>query len=465
MISFVAIPTMLIAGMFSVATLFRWRIGFYGLLIFIPLAGSVTLALYPSDLPKLFKDIFFVLPLYGAFMFHLSQLRTTHVPKTVVGSILALFFLVLIQTVNPAVPSLAVAIIGAKVWLLYLPLVFLSGAFICCEADFVRLMRVLVLMPVVPCILALVQYTQITLSGYESTMIGYYGGAALEATQRFFRFSFGGITLYRIPSTFTFHAQFFMYILAALVPAYTVARTDPKAAWRGVGLVVLLLVVVAGFLSGARSAFVFIPLWLAILLVLEGRVSTLLLMAPIGAALLAVATVVAGFDLNQLIADTQTRIGSQEGTVRPVVGDFLVALRNFPLGQGTGMDTGPARLVTPDGTSPFYIETYYGKAVLELGVPGLVVVIALFVSVAASCAATMRTVCWPNHKIFAAGVLAYVLAIIVNSLKGWMIDVDPTNILFWVYVGVVFQLPYLEGQVARTNEAYVGRRVMDRSFA
>ena len=106
----------------------RWQRGFYGLLIYLPFAGVVTLALYPWPAPLLFKDVLFVVPAYVGFLVALA--RGPHalrgLPRVPSSLLVALGVLALVQMVNPGVENLLMALIGLKVWTLYLPLFVLA---------------------------------------------------------------------------------------------------------------------------------------------------------------------------------------------------------------------------------------------------------------------------------------------------------------------------------------------------
>lgn len=47
--------------------LFKWQRGCWMLLLYIPFAGLVTLALRPSPIGTLLKDLLFILPTYAVF--------------------------------------------------------------------------------------------------------------------------------------------------------------------------------------------------------------------------------------------------------------------------------------------------------------------------------------------------------------------------------------------------------------
>jgi hypothetical protein len=123
---------------------------------------------------------------------------------------------------------------------------------------------------------------------------------------------------------------------------------------------------------------------------------------------------------------------------------LLDAIRNSPLGTGTGMNTGPARYAfsTPDSFTG--IENYYAKAVVELGIPGLMVVTGLFLSVIGHGYDIQARLRDPGLKSCSSAFLAYLVIIALSSFKGWQIDLDPVNVYFWMFAGFMLKLKYLD---------------------
>ena len=439
--SAVGVPALLAAIAFAPIALLRWRWGLYGLLVFLPFAGAVSVTFPLNPWFKLTKDILFVVPVLLFFLlFNLRELRGVRIPAPVLASMLALTAIVLVQTANPAIPNLAVAIVGAKVWLLYLPLVALAAALIRDEADFRRLVRLLTILPLFPIMLGFAQYAQSLTGGYRPTMGLYYGPAAETVTQGFADFNFGGIALFRIPSTFTFHVQYFAFLMASMVPAYAVARADRDKRWRVVGWAMFGLLATASLFSGARSAFILVPAFIVLLLLLEGRGGVLLVVAPVVVVLAAVFAVAAGADLGGLANAIGGRFFHRAGTFEPIIGDLLFGIMNVPFGSGVGMNTDAARFVAGPG-SRLILESYYGKTVNELGHIGLVAVILLTVSILAAAFAVMRDLKGTRYGPFAVACVVYAVVVVVNNAKLRAIDLDPTNVLFWVFLGVLFRLP------------------------
>lgn len=443
---------------FYLGILARWQFGVYGLLGYLPFAGVVTLALYPWEGPAVFnpvlyKDWLFVVPAYLGFLAAMVLRRERALSFRGLASVLLLAFsvLVLAQMANPGVPNLLSGLIGAKVWLLYLPLYVLTTALVASRRDLVFFLRFLVVLTAIPCAVGIVEYVLAQFLGYQELMESVYGDVAIQATQGFAYFEVGGGLLARIPSTFSFVTQFFGYTLAMLVPCYALGRMDPSARWRRLGKWMLGLAALASFLSGARAAFLFVPLLLALTYGLDrgffGVARGCLYGAGVVFGALAISRI-AAVDLFQHVSEL---LG---GYARDTAyGGLAQALASAPLGMGTGTNTGAARYAFSDPSKFVGLENYYAKAAYELGIPGLLIIWGLFGALIWRGFQARRRLCDPGLRACSAALLAFLITMALNSFKGWLVDLDPINVYFWVFSGALAKLPYLDsrpGESGRT---------------
>lgn len=423
------------------ACMVRWRWGFLGLLLFLPFAGAVTLALYPSDLPKLLKDLVFALPCIAMFFLAGGDgIGRARVPSWLTLLVGLYAFVVLAQSGNPNLHSWPVAVIGIKVSLLYIPLLYVAAAYCETAEEMMLLMRRLLLVGLVSCLFGILCFFLSVAFGYNWVMETIYGAAARSATQGFTGFDYG-VELYRFNSTFTFSAQYGQFTLAMLIPAYAVAFSDSRARWRLLGKIAFCVVVVACLLSGSRSLFVFVPLLLLLTLLIDARLTKLfagVLLAPVFGL---VVLELLGFDVALLFSGVSNLAASYSQNV--AVGGLLDTLTEHPFGTGTGMGSIAARHVLPETVELHTVENYYAKIVLELGVLGLLAIFLLFGGmIVAGLRARQQTAGTPMQAV-ASALLGYLVTIAVTSGKGWALDLDPVNIYFWVFAGLLFKLPHL----------------------
>lgn len=428
-----------------------WRRAVYGLLLFLPFSGIPYLLLYPSVRPALvLKDLVFVLPAYAGFLAGRGE-RGRVEPGVIPAVLLALFaLLVAIQVFNPALPNRLVGLIGAKVWLFYVPCCLLAYHLVETRADLARLLGVMSVAAIVPALIGVAEAV-LVYAGHPDLVYRWYGGAAESATQGFVQFNFvDGGSLRRIPSTFSFVAQYFGFAVSMVAVTY--------AWWRGflartrlapVGAAIWLLLLLAGLLSGARAAFVFLPFLMAVAVLLEARGLRLpvgRLMVP-SALLVGVTVVVLGAGAGTLLSHS-FEVGF--GELQKVFLDgFRNGIASTLTGLGTGIDTNAARYAF-DQTTQFtgpggtWYESWYVKAYVELGLAGLVLVVAILGQVLVAGLRRHAALVDPGLRAVSASLLGLLVFILLYGLKGQVVDLDPTNVYFWLVVGVLAKLPLLD---------------------
>ena len=437
----------------------RWQRGLYWLVTYLPFAGTVTIAMnlwWPS---LLLKDIFFVIPLYIAFFarFVIAPECLAGFPRRVAYLMLCLLILTLVQTRSSGVANPIMALIGLKVWLFYLPICLVAYTFVDSPERMLGLFRLLVTLSFIPALVALVEIVLVHEFGYLTAMQMVYGASASQATQGFSFFRFGEGSFGRIPSVFTFQTQFFGYSLAMLIPAYVVWRADPSARWRRLGSCGLLAAALDTFLSGARGAYVFTPLLLALIFLFDQGVPGLLA-AICGTAVLTwtAAGAIFGIALWHMYGVVGALFSDYARSA--AYGGLAQAIATAPLGMGTGTNTGAARYALADPDAFIGIENYYAKAAYELGIPGLLVVAGLFLTIMFIGLQARRRMLTPDLRCAANALLAFLVAIFLSSFKGWQIDLDPVNVYYWLFAGVLLKLPVLEESLLwqqwRQSEAY-----------
>ncbi len=446
-------------SIFYLMILVRWQRGIYGLLIYLPFSGLVTLALYPWEGPALlnpvlYKDWLFVLPAYFGFLAAvvMRRERFPRLARLPSRLLIALSVLVIAQTANPHVANFLMALIGAKVWLLYIPLYFLAAALLISRRQLIFLLRLMLIVAIVPCAIGITEFALGRLYGHQTVMTTIYGTLAPEAQQGFGVYEVGGGLLPRgTPSTFTFVTQFFGYLLSMLAACYAVWRADPSPRWRRLGHTMLILVALNALLTGARTAFIFVPLVLFLAFGLDRGLRGLLQAIALAGGMLGGALVLLSMravGLFEHVADLF--VAYAQGTAYELL---VRALGSAPLGNGTGTNTGPARYALPDPASFTALENYYAKAVYELGIPGFLLIVALFGTLIWQGFRMRGRLQDPALRPYVAALLAFFIAIALNSFKGWLMDLDPINVNFWIFAGVMAKLPDLDTHAKRASAA------------
>jgi hypothetical protein len=352
--------------------------------------------------------------------------------------------LVGVQTIQTGLTSPLAALVGLKTWLLYVPLLVLAQQLFVRGEDITRWLRVLVVVALIPSLIGISEAALIY-SGAADVVYGFYGSLASKVTQDFAVVGIGNdIGLRRIPSTFTFVAQYYLYLFAMVPFATSLWLGDPAKRWRTFGGVALLIISVAGVTSGARAFLVWLPVQLALILVLNGRRGWLRL-----AALSSVA--IAGFIFFEGIAAGVPQF------LTSLSKDYLfgLPLRELQaaislvgwLGAGAGMQTGAIRyLLEPGSLVGIGIEGWYGKTLFELGLPGLLIVLSVWTLCLQQLWRVRRALKAGPYRVLAGAIFVFALSTMVNLIKGPLIDIDPLNVYFWFFIGVGLAVPRLSAK-------------------
>jgi hypothetical protein len=431
----------------------RWQILLWGLVCFIPFAGMLILWSQQNALFLLAKDILFVLPLLLAvFLLRPQVLQRAPIPPWLTLTLIFLALVVVLQCLNPGVVNTAMALIGIKVWLLYIPLAYIVAGMLETRHNVVALLRVILVVAPIPCLFGLAQWGLSESIGYRQVMFDLYGESARSATQNFAQFDLGG-TIRRIPSTFTNAASYFVYTLVASAAALALQGMDPKRGWRIFARAVLVLAFFAALLSGMRAAFVFTPLLILIYSMLSGRLGGAFNGVLLVGVLAGGFTYITGFDVDRMVEGVSEHSERYQASEFAWV-QFSYALEWSPLGQGTGTNTVSARYgldgVQQSGAAVSLgsFEVQYAKVVHELGIFGLVPFVLIVGGL--SWHVLVGTLHMRDRALRRAhaAIGAFVMIIFLYFFKAWVIDVDPGNVFFWIFVGLLYRLSALDGVTA-----------------
>jgi hypothetical protein len=423
---------------------FDWRWPVYGLLLYLPVSGVPIVLSYPSTgFTPLLKDVLFVLPAYAAFLLARARLGWSFpgAPLLPLGAFAALVaVLSLPQLANPLVP-----LVGAKVWLFTVPLLFLGYHLPRSRSHLRRLLAAMTLVGLVPVVVGIVEAALLD-GGRGDLVYPWYGQAAQAVTQNFFDAGFASDARFlRVPSLFSFAAQYYDFLSAMVVVTF---------AWRALkggtwATAAFALTLVASLTCGVRAALAMTPLLVAMIVLISfsprrARVSTVALG---GTGLLAGG--LAAVNVSGLLAQS-TRVGAAE-FASGFLGGLPRAMGITLTGLGTGYATGAARYALGGVASPAaaaglnFSESWWVKVLLELGVAGLLAVVVLMGWLLVAGYLAWRRTGDRDLRQVAAALLAFLLWTLVYLSKGAEIDLDPINVYFWLFAGILLRLPALAG--------------------
>lgn len=451
-----------------ITILIRWQWGIHALIYYMPFSGLPGILLNPyigSGVPTLIKDFVFVIPAYLGFAwwYHKNALELTDFPREMKITLVLMTFVasfVLVHMFNPNLVSTLVGLIGLKVWLFYMPLYILGYYLINDKSQLIRLSKILLMLGMIPAIFGIVQ-AQLIYMGDAGLAYALYGPAASGMTQSFARFdAAGGSGLVRIPSLFTFPLQYSSFLFALLAVCYGLFMgSEYFRQKRTMYALALGIVTVALITSGARAVYVLLPGFLVLALLLSRKsgqvkksITSLLILVPLAVGMMVffLQSTLETF-LDFALSIVTGYLGTSADT--SLINQFEYALRVTWFGLGTGMNTGQARYVLGyqfagssylnlfSGNS---VESFPGKAILEIGVPGLILAVALFGWILISSYRQIGKLQDPLLRGFGVSLFAFLAAMIAYLYKGAVLDYDPVNVFFWFFAGILMKLPALE---------------------
>lgn len=445
-----------------------WRLALIGLLIYIPVSGIAIDAAYGHRAERavavLAKDFLFVVPAYAGFLVWAGRRRVRITfPAAPLTLMLALAAIVVAQAFNPDLPKPLIALIGIKVWLFYVPLLFLGYHLVRTRDELFRLLGLMTLLALVPAVIGLVEAALIY-GGHANAVYRVYGGAAGAVTQEYVGFALpGGGQLRRIPSTFSSFYQHYLFLAVMLAVAYAWWRGRRLAPLQGaVTAAIWLVLLAASFLTGVRAAFLMTPILLVLVVALAGRSAVRFAvrrLLPAGVVVAAAVTLVPGSHMLAVWSDLAD-VGRQEFW-DVIVASSREAVHLTTFGLGTGVDSIAARYAYSNDSAwqemiyPLlgrWHESWYVRTWIELGVVGLAVVLALFATIVVRGVRAHLRLRDPSLRVASAALLAVVIWSIVYAVKSQYLDLDPLNVYFWLFAGLMFKVPVLAEREAAEEE-------------
>jgi hypothetical protein len=430
--------------------LLNWRIGVTALAVYATTNGLVVVAMNPlgmGSLALVSRDLFIVGPLYVSLFLFGGKQPYYRIPWHISAACVFFAFIVMAGMGNPGVPNLLVALIGAKVWVAYMPLLFVGAVFIRTERQLLSILRCVVGFGWIGWLFGLTEYIGALTIGFEPTMTFLFGDYGSIASSHFTCYDYGALFC-RIPGSFTFSSQYGLFCLFMMFPIFMLLTLDTTRSGQGFAQLSLAVAIVAGLTSGARGNFVLIPA--AVMLIyffrfrLKGGVQVVLGLVVAGGVVFNLI----GIDAGEAYG-TVGELSSSYGQDIMVGGLADGLAKGGLIGRGTGTNTGPARYAYDNAAESlneqgYGIENFMAKTLAELGVIGFVALMTLFGLLVIHLLRGQFSCTQPRLKDCAATVTALVVFTVATSLKGWALDTEPLNFYFYLFVGFGFAIPHVD---------------------
>ena len=444
-------PVIAVAAVLAALSL-DWRRGVLALLVVLPFAG---LPVFIAGEPGLvLRDVAVTAPLYIAFALAMLPSDERLLPPLGIGlPALALFAALVVLGVARS-PSLTVGVIGAKVWLAYIPMLAVGYRFVRRVEDFEGALRLTALIGLIPAAIALSEWLLATRASQApyGPWINHFGpydgmyGAWFEHV-RLSRVAFGPphhtIMIPRVPSTFTGASQYFGFAMTAYAAGLAMALRRRTGWWA----LCALVLGAAAIASGMRAAYVAVPAVSLLAVILAGGPLRWTVRATLAATAMLVFASIAGANPVRVASMIPAHV---QEDLHYASGEFDAALSSGVAGHGTGWDTNAA-LRYGSAAQQRFVENWYAKTLLELGVVGLASIVVAFAVIGIRLAAPWRRLDARSRQL-AAPVLALLAVMALSLFKGPYLDLDPFNVYFWLFTGMVFGLYRCLGVTAESRK-------------
>ena len=457
------------------------RMALWAFIIYVPFTGTIIYWLGGNQILQLSKDIFYLPALIALVLECRKKQLPIIVPKQLGITLLLIFVfcVVCLLAVNlqrqflPTCDSVAgmsifrdgrlrgipcresetflQGLLGFKVLLGYVPLIFCTYYLIKDKPTLLFFGRLLVTLAIICCVLGLMQYWMLKTGRCVGTR-GSVGDLLFKATLEA-RCLVGGALVYspevnmiRLPGTFVSPWHWAWFLVSSAVVCYASAFSEISQKWRLAALMGLTLVFINALISGQRLAFFGVLIIILLIAILTGQIANLKRFLPIifaATLLLAIGFSFLNPDFVQQRYDSAiSRWQSSPPTAfLQEQLDFAIRNQGGILGRGLGMATSSARVF---GDISF-VETFHSKVLFELGYIGFALYMIFMTHLVYLAFRTYRSLKDPTLRGFAGSY--WVLLLFVAYLPYWYaLDTDPVGVYYWIFAGVIFRLPVIEQQ-------------------
>ena len=428
------------------------RTALWVFLIYLPFGGTVTYWIGGGNpIFQFAKDLLYFPALISLILSCRKQQLPIFISKPLMlplglllgSSLLTLIFVNGYQQFFASQPNgqpLMVGIIGLKVLVGYIPLIFAGYYLIRDQKDLTFLTRLLVVIALICCLLCLIQYGLLATGICQGTR-GLQGEDLFRATLDA-KCLVGGSLVFspsqnmiRLPGTFVSPWQWGWFLISSAFFTAASAFSESSKRWRIVSFAAMLVVFMAAVVSGQKLPLVLVPL-ISIILFFVARQGWQRWKKLLGIGVFSVVWVAIAFSIFD---------GMAPWMASPPL-DFIaeqfnsVARDNLGLlGNGLGRATNAARIF---GKTRL-IETFYPKLLYEIGYPGLLAFLGVVTTLSWVTFKGWRSLYDRNLRQYAMSFWLFILFISYNTYY-YPLDVDPVNVYYWFLAGVTLKLPNFE---------------------
>lgn len=344
-------------------------------------------------------------------------------------------------------------LLGLKVLLGYIPLIFCAYYLIETKEQIIFLGRLLVVLAIICCLLGLYQYRLLASGACDGTRFMqeieiykpqlrarcFIGGALA------FNPTFGAI---RLPGTFVSPWHWSWFLIANAGISFTTTFSDPSKKWRLIGAAGMVLVLINAFICGQRIALLLVPVFFIVMSVLTGQIFKLKRFIPIalGVGISVFLLVSNNPELVQRRVDDFVTRWNAAPPYLFIINQYNWALQNFDgiLGNGLGLATNSARVLG----DIFLVETFHARIFYEIGPFGLIAFMIFLTHLVIVSFNSYRSIQDTVMRNYASSFWVFIL--IISYFPYWYpLDTDPVAVYYWFFIGVIFKAAVIDKQMRK----------------
>ena len=441
-----------------------WKKTVYLLIFMVPFFGFIQLKiLHLTPVAALIHDITIILPMY--FLFILNRMKKKYnqfyLPNNFKTFLLFFIIVIFVFAANPFYEtSLLVRLVGLKIWIFYLLFIVIGFEFIDNELELKKFCNFFAIVAIIPCAIGIFQYLGSYFINYRETMTAFYSGNYVLAnlsTQGFVIFNWGsGVMLYRLPSTFSFAAQFNVYTVCAFVPAFTSVVLSKTYNEKLFYSMIVVLLILAAYASGIRSTTIYILMYLIFLILVQTKFYKSLICFVF--AFLIIGTInLQSLPILHSIVSNVTEQSTLNIYSYGVFSDYSYIFENWFFGAGVGTATPEARHLTIGGFGQFadprlgrlgqiagFHEGFYAKVIKELGILGVIIVTGVFIVIIYEIFLSHKLLKNNKTSLYCSAVLAlFLIAAIMSAKHTSFFTKYPSSFLIYFFIGIAIKLRFL----------------------
>ena len=437
----------------------NWRLSVKSALYAVVLEGALRKWVFPqaSELIYFLKDGILLGAYIGYFTRERAAFRHLVGRGGILGLLVAMTFILFLQAFNPSLNSVLVGILGAKGYLLYVPLAFLLPDLFRSTEELHRYLRWYLVFCIPICLLGIAQF----FAPVDSVLNVY---APSEVDAEVVAFEEGNV---RVTGTFPYLGGYSVYLTLCLALLFALLIYTRRWPWRLALGTALLLIVANSFMTGARAVV------LSALILLVGFIVYSLFERSPRSRLVSVVLILAcGFCglasikvFPTAIEAFMNRANDDSDSVTERIGNsFVEPWLGFQYSGVVGYGVGATQVACfalrdqlrlgPPAARPPPAEGEMLRVMLELGAFGFILWYGLRLYFLWLLWRTCRTLRQPMLRHLALAAFLF-HALMFN---GQLVTNTTTGVFYWFLAGFAFLLPRLDARWVALQRRQLSRR-------